>query len=120
VPDTADQISKKQKMETLFEIANFNATTCTVFPHGDLGERYTGLKEGFHVLRTRTFLKRDSKASLFRTNTQTFYYTQRRAGKFVPRGKCDWRFGGFCGADRCECKYDTVQHSRYDPETTRS
>ncbi|HZJ16482.1 MAG TPA: thrombospondin type 3 repeat-containing protein, partial [Chthoniobacteraceae bacterium] len=78
VPDTADQVSKKQRMETLFEIANFNATTCTLFPHGDLGERYIGLKEGFHFLSTRAFLKRDGKASLFRTNTQTFYYDAQR------------------------------------------
>ena len=77
-PDTADQVSKKQRMETLFEIANFNATTCTVFPHNDLGERDIGLKEGFHVLSTRAFLKRDGKASLFRTNNQTFYYDAQR------------------------------------------
>ena len=73
-PNTADQVSKKQRMETLFEIAGFNATTATVFPHNDLGERRTGLSEGFHVLRTRAFLPRDGKASLFKTNTQTFYY----------------------------------------------
>ncbi len=73
-PSSADQISKKQKMETLFEVANFNATTCTVFPHADLGQRMTGLAEGFHVLRTRAFLSRSGKASIFKTNTQTFYY----------------------------------------------
>ncbi len=82
MPDTADQVSKKQKMETLFEIASFNATTASVIPHNNLGERYTGLKEGFHVLSTRAFLPRNNKASLFRTHTQTFYYdAQRPAGQ---------------------------------------
>jgi glycosidase len=81
-PDTADQISKKKKMETLFEIANFDAAGCTVYPHNDLGERFSGLREGFHVLRSRAFLSHSGKASLFRTNTQTFYYdTQRPAGQ---------------------------------------
>jgi Bacterial TSP3 repeat len=82
VPDTADQISKKNRMETMFEIANFDATTVQYYPHNDLNERRTGLAEGFHVLRTRAFLPRTGKASLFRTNTQTFYYdTQRPAGQ---------------------------------------
>jgi hypothetical protein len=59
-----------------------------VFPHNDLGERYTGLQEGFHVLRTRAFLSRSGKASLFRTNTQTFYYdTQRPSGMVLFPGE---------------------------------
>ncbi len=73
-PGNADLISQKQKMETVFEVANFNAATCTVFPHNDLTERRTGLAEGFHVLETRAYLKRDNRASLFKTNVQTFYY----------------------------------------------
>jgi glycosidase len=81
-PDNADQVSKKKRMETFFEIANFDASACTVYPHNNLGSRFTGLREGFHVLRTRAFLSRSGKASLFRTNTQTFYYdTQRPAGQ---------------------------------------
>ncbi len=80
-PTNADQIEKKQKMDTMYEVANFNATTCTVYPHNDLGARRTGLAEGFHVLRTRAFLSRIGQASIFKTNTQTFYYdTQRPAG----------------------------------------
>lgn len=73
-PDTADQVAKKQRMETLFEIANFDATTATVYPHNDLGRHTTGLAEGFHVLRARAFLPRNGQASLFKTQTQTFYY----------------------------------------------
>jgi glycosidase len=80
-PSNAVSVDVKRRMETLFQIPTFNATTCTVFPHSDLGERATGLKEGFHVLRTRAFLSRSGKASLFKTNTQAFYYdTQRSAG----------------------------------------
>jgi glycosidase len=81
-PFSADDVTIKQRMETVFEVANFNAAGCTVFPHNDLGERAVGLKEGFHVLRTRAFLNRGGAASLFRTTTQTFYYdVQRPAGQ---------------------------------------
>ena len=81
-PATSADVDIKKRMETLFQITNFNATTCTVFPHNDLGERRTGLSEGFHVLTTRAFLSHSGKAALFKTNTQTFYYdTQRPAGQ---------------------------------------
>ena len=81
-PFTKADVDLKKRMETLFQITNFNATTCTVFPHDDLGERRIGLSEGFHVLRTRAFLNRGGAASLFKTSTQTFYYdTQRPAGQ---------------------------------------
>lgn len=93
-PDTADQISKKSRMETLFEIASFNAINSTVFPHNDLGERHTGLHEGFHVLRTRAFLSRSGKASLFKTATQTFYYdTEPPGGQVLFPGE-NWTLGG--------------------------
>ena len=81
-PDTGDQVAKKARMETIFEVANFNALTANYNPHNNLNERATGLREGFHVLRTRAFLERTGKASLFKTNTQTFYYdTLRPAGE---------------------------------------
>lgn len=80
-PFSADDVDLKKRMETIFQIDGFNATTATVFPHNDLGARQTGLSEGFHVLRTRAFLNRIGKAALFKTNTQTFYYdTQRPTG----------------------------------------
>lgn len=80
-PTAAADVDVKKRMETLFQITNFNATTCTVFPHDDLGVRQTGLSEGFHVLRTRTFLSHSGQAAIFKTNTQTFYYdTQRPTG----------------------------------------
>jgi glycosidase len=77
-PFSADDVAKKTRAETLFEVANFNATTATVFPNADNGIRHTGLREGFHVLRSRAFLSRSGMASLFRTNTQTFYYDAAR------------------------------------------
>ena len=77
-PNTAADVDIKKRMETIFQITNFNATTCTVFPHNDLGERRTGLSEGFHSLSTRAFLSRSGKASLFKTTTQTFYYDMQR------------------------------------------
>ena len=73
-PSTAANVTVKKRLETFFQINSFNATTCTVFPHDDLGERRTGLSEGFHVLRTRAFLSRSGKAALYKTATQTFYY----------------------------------------------
>ncbi|MES2922234.1 MAG: hypothetical protein V4819_11850 [Verrucomicrobiota bacterium] len=83
-PSSADLITRKQRMETLFEVADFDATAATVFPHADLGARTTGLAEGFHVVRTRAFLSRSGKASLFKTNTRTFYYdTLKPAGAVI-------------------------------------
>jgi hypothetical protein len=73
-PFSKDDVTLKQNMESIFEVANFNATTCTVFPKADNGARQTGLTEGFHILRTRAFLNRGGAASLFKTNAQTFYY----------------------------------------------
>ncbi|MEO5916923.1 MAG: hypothetical protein ABIS50_22030 [Luteolibacter sp.] len=73
-PFSVADVEVKKRMETVFQITNFNAATATVFPHDDLGERRTGLSEGFHVLRTRAFLSRGGKAALYKTNTQTFYY----------------------------------------------
>ena len=77
-PATANDVEVKKRMETIFQITNFNATTATVFPHNDNGMRRTGLSEGFHSLRTRSFLSRSGKASIYKTNTQTFYYDAAR------------------------------------------
>ncbi len=73
-PFSPTDVAVKKSMETIFQITNFNATTATVFPHDDNGERRSGLSEGFHVLRTRAFLSRSGKAALYKTATQTFYY----------------------------------------------
>ncbi|WP_193213759.1 alpha-amylase family glycosyl hydrolase [Luteolibacter marinus] len=73
-PFSKDDVTLKQNMETIFEIADFDATTCTVFPNADNGIRHTGLREGFHFVSTRAFLNRGGAASLFKTSSRTFYY----------------------------------------------
>jgi len=78
---TAD-VAMKQRMETIYQITNFNATTAFFYPHNDYGVTQTGLDEGFHVLRTKTFLQRNGQASIYNLNTQTFYYDTR-----TPQGQ---------------------------------
>lgn len=57
-------------------ITNFNPTTTTVWLHNNrnTNDTATGLAEGFHILRARTFLPRTNKSSVFNTFAQTFYY----------------------------------------------
>lgn len=78
---TAD-VAIKQRQETIFQITNFNAAAAFFYPHNDYGVTQTGLDEGFHVLRTKTFLQRSGQASIYNLNTQTFYYDTR-----TPRGQ---------------------------------
>ncbi len=73
-PFSANDVDIKRRMETVFEIDNFNAHTVTYHPHNDHGEMATGLEEGFHILRTKSFLSRSGRSSVFRTEAQTFYY----------------------------------------------
>ncbi len=57
-------------------ITNFNPATAAVWLHNDLktSETISGLREGFHIVRARTFLPRVGKSSVFNTFLQTFYY----------------------------------------------
>ncbi|HEX8077307.1 MAG TPA: hypothetical protein VF511_05790, partial [Chthoniobacterales bacterium] len=80
-PAGPNEVFRKKKMLTTFRVQNFNGTTALVYPHNDYGVTQTGLSEGFHVLRARAFLKRDSsgvgnsfRSSIYNTFTQTFYY----------------------------------------------
>ncbi len=82
-PSSQANIALKKKMETRFEITNFNATTGPLYPHNDYGVLQAGLSEGFHILRARQFLKREivdqnnntfKFASIYNTVSQTFYY----------------------------------------------
>ena len=83
-PSSADTVTLKKKMETRFQVTNFNATTAVLHPHNDYGATVTGLAEGFHVLRTRQFLNRAGRASIYNTSVQTFYYdTQPPAGAVI-------------------------------------
>jgi len=73
-PSGPDSVAKKKKMMSVFQIDGFDAATVVHAPHSDYGATETGLAEGFHMLRARAFLKRNGKASLYNTFTQTFYY----------------------------------------------
>ncbi|MEZ5304686.1 MAG: hypothetical protein R3F11_29180 [Verrucomicrobiales bacterium] len=79
-PNDGRDITLKKRMETIFEVAGFNAETIEHYPHNDFGETATGLAEGFHVVRTKAFLQRDGRASIFKTNVQTFYYDSSKPG----------------------------------------
>ena len=79
-PGNAAAVAQKESMMTTFQITNFNANTATVYPHDDYGTPQTGLSDGFHVVRARTFLKRDGtstgnglRSSIYNTFTQVFY-----------------------------------------------
>ena len=83
-PDNAADVALKKLMETRFQITNFNAATAVYHPHNDYAATLTGLTEGFHVLRTRQFLNRAGRASIYNTSVQTFYYdTQPPAGAII-------------------------------------
>jgi glycosidase len=75
-PFSEGDIKLAERMETLFEIDGFNAATASYRVHNDYSEVATGLQEGFHVLRSRAFVGRNDGSSIFRTNTQVFYYDQ--------------------------------------------
>ena len=57
-------------------ITNFDPTSATLWLHNNLKTNQTasGLPEGFHIVRARTFLPRAGKSSVFNTFLQTFYY----------------------------------------------
>lgn len=84
-PWSDNDIEIGRRMETQFAITNFNAATVPYFPHNDWGVRAVGLREGFHVLRTKAFLNRPAgDTAIYRERTQTFYYdAQRPSGYYV-------------------------------------
>lgn len=61
---------------TTFALTNFNPATATVWLHNNLqtNDTATGLSEGYHIVRARTFLPRDGKSGVYNTFLQTFYY----------------------------------------------
>ena len=73
-PADPTSVAYKRKMLTTFTVTNFNPSTVAFHKHNDHNSLTNGLADGFHVLRARAFLKRDGKAPLYRTFTQTFYY----------------------------------------------
>ena len=83
-PSGASQVAQKVNMMTTFDITNFNPATALVYPNNDYGVKQTGLSQGFHVLRTREFLNRAGRSSIYNTAVQTFYYdTQLPGGQIV-------------------------------------
>ncbi|RYD68670.1 MAG: hypothetical protein EOP83_00320 [Verrucomicrobiaceae bacterium] len=78
-PFNGDDIDLAERMETVFEITGFNAATVPYHIHNDNGTMGAGLDEGFHVLRSRAFVNRTDGASIFRTETQVFYYDAHRS-----------------------------------------
>jgi glycosidase len=104
-PWSDEDIAIVPRMETMFEITNFNAATIPYYPHNDWGTMATGLDEGFHVLRTKTLLGRgEGDAAIFRENTQTFYYdAQPPEASFV--------FPAADGSILDESSYTVVLHS---------
>ncbi len=79
-PAGATEVTRKKKMLTVFKAENINATTKLIYPHNDYGQTQTGLSEGFHVIRARSFLQRGGQASIYNTFTQTFYYDAQLPG----------------------------------------
>ncbi|MBI9020342.1 MAG: hypothetical protein JEZ10_03700 [Verrucomicrobia bacterium] len=83
-PFSGNDIYLKKPMETMFAVTNFNAATVAYRPHNDFGTERTGLEEGYHMLRTKTFLNRLGAAALYNLNVQTFYYdTKRPEGEII-------------------------------------
>jgi len=72
----ADHADSKHYALTQFAITNWNPATAKVWVHNNLNtnDLVTGLPEGLHILRARSFLQRSNKSSVFNTFLQTFYY----------------------------------------------
>ena len=86
-PFSAADHARKRRMETLFAISNFNASSIAHFPHGNWGDMAVGLRDGFHVLRSKAFLPSNefSRVPMARERVQTFYLDlERPAGRILP------------------------------------
>lgn len=99
-PYSEFNIDMANRMETKFVVTNFNAGTIAHFPHNNwnVDQMEQGLEEGFHVLRTKAFLGRDSDdAPIFRERVQTFYYdVERPTGYFLwPPNDDEWVSGSY-------------------------
>jgi hypothetical protein len=73
-PGSDGDITTGRRMETLFEIDNFDANSVAYHLHNDYGKMQSGLREGFHVLRSRAYVGRYDGSSIYKTHVQTFYY----------------------------------------------
>ena len=72
-PGGASDIDRKAKMMGVWQVTNINAATIQYRPHADYGSTATGLKDGFHMLAARAFLKEGNYAHAFESlNMGTF------------------------------------------------
>ncbi len=98
-PYSSANVDQAERMETVFEVDHFNAISAPYRVHNDYSEMATGLDEGFHVLRSRAFVGRTDGASIYKTNTQVFYYdTQPPSGVVAYPGESDQLGGSSYGA----------------------
>ncbi|MEM9080080.1 MAG: hypothetical protein AAGC74_05245, partial [Verrucomicrobiota bacterium] len=72
------------RMETVFEVTGFDATSVMYHPHNDYGEMKMGLEEGWHVVRSKPFVGRSDGSSISKVNTQVFYYDVERPDGVIP------------------------------------
>lgn len=94
-PSGPGSVYRKKRMMTVFETPSINPSNLSYSVHNDYNSTATGLEEGFHIIRGRAFLKRDGKASLYNTFTQSFYYDAARpGGQIVFPGSDGEQIGG--------------------------
>ncbi len=93
-PFSSHDINVAERSETVFEIDGFNADAVKYHVHNDYGTMATGLEEGFHVLRSRAFVGRSDGASIYRTNTQVFYYDTKRPDGIIRFPEANATIGG--------------------------
>ncbi|HOW96433.1 MAG TPA: alpha-amylase family glycosyl hydrolase [Kiritimatiellia bacterium] len=79
-PVDGASVSMKTTRMGVWQVTNINLRTVAYRPHNDWGTVSTGLVDGFHVMRSRAFLDRGGKASIFNTFTQPFYLDMDRPG----------------------------------------
>ncbi len=84
-PGDGAAVALKTTRLGVWQVSGFDARSVGYYPHNDYGEFRTGLEEGFHFLQARAFLQRDSRASIYNTFKQTFYYDVKR-----PEGLVRW------------------------------
>jgi hypothetical protein len=103
-PSNADAVALKKQMMGSWKIDGINTDSLVYYPNNDWGTVSTGLVEGFHVVRARTFLQRDDKAAIYNTFTQPFYLdTQVPQGELLYPGEGDTLYDNEYGAVlRCD------------------
>ncbi len=80
-----------EHMETKHSLVNINAEAITYYPHNDYSIQNTGLDEGYHIVKTKTFLNRNNAAPIYNLSSQTFYYDiHRPSGEIIyPKDDVD-------------------------------